>query len=572
MPCFQMKFLIILFLTVTSIDVLPQENYYTNPVKIPIFLSGSFAELRSNHFHSGIDIKTQRKIGFPVHSVAEGFISRIVVSPTGFGKALYIDHPNGTTSVYAHLDNFREDIKKYIKNLQYEKKTFRIDVKVPENQFKVKQDEIIATTGNSGSSGGPHLHFEIRDTQSEEPLNPLQFNFAVKDNIAPQLYSIMLVPMNDFSHVDFNPEKKIYPVININGKYQLKEKTVVPVYGNIGIAIQANDFFDGSENRCGIYSLKLWFDGELYYSHQMDRFSFEETRYINSFIDYGEYVTSRRRFQKTWIEPGNRLSIYSSTQRGGNLKMTDGNFHPVKIELKDLNGNTSVLEFTLVSRYMEIQRLEPQFASYLRYDRHNEFIDDDIALEFPENVLYNDLMFNYKKIPHSNPFLSAIHIIHDETTPLHDNVLLSVKTETFNKKYHEKSLLVKVDTLTGKFTSAGGSYENGWVTGHIRSFGNYAVAVDTIPPVVIPLSLGSNGELTESSRIRFRITDELSGIKDYEAMLDGKWALFEYDAKINTITHNFDRERFEFGKRHTLILTVTDFKNNKTIYEASFWK
>ena len=567
-----MKYSLILFFTLLSSVALTQEPNYASPVKIPIFLSGSFAELRSNHFHSGIDIKTQQRTGHSIYSIADGFISRIVVSPTGFGNALYVDHPDGTTSVYAHLDRFRNDIQEHVKNIQYNKKSFRIDEKLPGHLFKVSREELIAFSGNSGSSGGPHLHFEIRDTKSEEPLNPLQFDFPVTDNIPPRLYSIMVVPLNEFSHVDYLPENKIYPAVLLNGRYQLQDNPVIPVYGNIGIAVEANDFFDGSANRCGIYSMKLWFDGELYYSAQKDRFSFDESRYINSYIDYAEFIKSKRRFQKTWIEPGNRLSIYNSTQRGGNLKMTDGNYHPVKIELKDLYGNTSVLEFTLASRFKKMERLDPPFARFMRYDSHNDFETDEIKIEVPHETLYEDLKFTYKKIPHGNPLHSNIHVVHNESVPIHKNVLLSVKTKKLDQMLHEKALLVNVDTLTGKYTAAGGVYDDGWITGHIRNFGNYAVAVDTVPPDIVPLSFKTDGELSETARIRFRISDDLSGIKEYVGTLNGKWALFEYDAKTNTIVHHFDAKRFELGKRHQLELTVTDNRNNKRTYAASFWK
>jgi hypothetical protein len=567
-----MKQFLVFIYSFFTIVLTAQENYYSSPVKIPIFLSGSFAELRSNHFHSGIDIKTLQKIGYPINSVAEGFVSRIVVSPTGFGNAIYIDHPNGTTSVYAHLENFRKDIQEYVKEIQYKNQSFRIDEKIPSGRFIVAKDEVIAKSGNSGSSGGPHLHFEIRDTESEEPLNPLQFNFPVADNIAPKMYSIMVVPLNEFSHVNYKAEKKVYPLVFLNGKYQVQETPLIPAYGNIGIAVEANDFFDGSANRCGIYSMKLWFDGELYSSVQMDRFSFDETRYVNSYIDYGELVTNKRRFQKTWIEPGNRLRLYNYTQRGGHLKMTDGNTHPVKIELTDLHGNKSVLEFNLVSRFMEVKRPEPRFTEYLRYDRHNEYETRTIKIEFQEEALYDDLRFTHREIPVSNPLYSVLHVVHNETVPLHNNVLLSIKAEKLPERLQEKALLVNVDTLTGNYSTAGGVFDKGWVTSHIRSFGNYAVAVDTLAPVIAPLSFNADGELNESSRIRFRIRDELSGIKTYEGLLDGKWALFEYDAKSNTIVHYFDASRFEMGKRHSLVLTVTDFKDNKSTYETSFWK
>jgi len=549
-----------------------QEVSYVSPVKIPIYLSGSFAELRSNHFHSGIDIKTQQRTGLGIYAVADGFISRIVVSPGGFGLALYLDHPNGQTSVYAHLQKFRDDIKDYVKDIQYERESFNIDIKVPEDQFRVNRGDLIGLSGNSGSSGGPHLHFEIRDTKSEEPLNPLQFDFPVADNTAPKMYSIMIVPLNEFSHVDYQPKKKAFPVRYQNGRYHVQDTSVISAYGNVGIAVEANDFFDGSANRCGIYSMKLWFDGELYYSAQMDRFSFDESRYINSYIDYAEYITTKRRYQKTWIDPGNRLSIYDHTQRGGNLKLTDGNLHPVKIELRDLNGNTASIEFNLLSRYQKIERKDGNYTQYMSYDEPNDFSNDEIELELAEETLYDDLKFSYKKINFSEELFSEIHVIHNNTVPLHKNAILSFKADHIDSRYHEKLLVVHIDTITGKLSTAGGRYDEGNVVTAIRSFGNYALTADTVPPLIVPLSFKTDGELKESSRIRFRITDNLSGIKEYHGTLDGEWALFEYDAKTNTIVHYFDPKRFKLGKRHTLVLQVTDHKDNMRTYETSFWK
>lgn len=234
----------LLFLLLFSSLLRAQEAYYTDPLKIPLLLSGSFAELRSNHFHSGIDIKTQGVTGLPVYAVADGAVSRIVVSPTGYGNALYIDHPNGTTSVYGHLLRFSPEIQNYVKDKQYEKQSFKVDLKVPSYLFKVKKDEEIAKSGNSGSSGGPHLHFEIRDTKSEEPLNPLEYGFSVVDNTPPKIFSLLVVPLSDTSTVNQQRTEKSYPVVFYDGKYHLKNNPIIPAYGEIGFAIQANDYFD----------------------------------------------------------------------------------------------------------------------------------------------------------------------------------------------------------------------------------------------------------------------------------------------------------------------------------------
>jgi hypothetical protein len=565
------KFVIFLYIFIFHTIAFAQEEYYTYPVKIPVLLSGSFAELRDNHFHSGIDIKTQRVTGIPVYSVANGYISRIAVSPSGYGNVIYIDHTNGTTSVYGHLGRFRKDIQEYIKGLQYQRRSFRVDIQVPYNKFPVNRDDLIGYSGNTGSSGGPHLHFEIRDSYTQEPLNPLNQYFKVEDNIPPSVYSLMITPLDKNSHVEFNCRKKIYPAI-YSGSIYRPENQVIPVFGNIGFAVQTNDFFDGSENKCGVYSIEMTVDDQLYYSFSMDRFSFNETRYLNSHIDYAEYISNQRRFHKTWLDPGNRLGIYTYIHKNGIYNLNDGKKHDIRIDISDINGNKSVIRFSVQSIYDQVSRDEEKFTKFLKYDQNNNFYDDSIIIDFPKGSLYNNLYFNYRKNSFSSEYLSPVHIVHSNTVPLHKRVMLAIQARDFDKSLYRKALLVDVDTISGDISSVGGTYKNGWVWTHIRTFGNFAVALDTVPPVIAPLSINSNSELTESARICFRIKDGLSGINTIEGILDGKWALFEYDAKNNLISHYFDYERFEMNKMHHLKLTVSDFKGNKSVYEASFRK
>ncbi len=535
-------------------------------------MSGSFAELRSNHFHSGIDIKTQGTTGIPVYAVAGGTVARIVVSPSGFGKALYINHPNGTTSVYGHLKNFRNDIEQYVKNIQYARKSFRIDVQVPETTFPVKQGDFIASSGNRGSSGGPHLHFEIRDTRSQDPLNPLKYDFPVKDRTPPKIFSLMVVPLDEHSHVDFSNQKKSYPVVFYEGEYHLRSNPVIPVFGTLGLAIRANDYFDESYNRCGIYSLQMKFDGEPRISWKMDRFSFSESRFINSHIDYATFIETGKRYQKTWVDPGNRLRIYDYVRENGHLEVYDGNIHIVRFELKDTHGNTSVLQFKIRSKPAYIPPSSSEFIRILKHGRENQFRSGGLKIDFPPDAFYADIPFTYKRLPSLKELRSPIHVIHQTTVPLHERAVLSIKSDSLEAKYRSKALLVSIDTLTERLSPAGGTFRNGWVTGRIRQFGNYAVAIDTVPPEISPLSIKNRAALTESRRIRFRIKDKLSGIAEIEGQLDGKWALFEYDAKNHLITHYFDPQRFELKKRHRFKLTVTDHCENKATYEASFWK
>lgn len=558
------------FFLFMAVSGMAQQRYYTDPVKIPMLLSGSFAELRSNHFHSGIDIKTQGTTGIPVFAVADGFISRIVVSPTGYGNALYIDHPNGTTSVYGHLKAFSPKIAKYVKDKQYEKHSFRVDLKIPSYLFPVKQDEEIAKSGNSGSSGGPHLHFEIRDTKTEEPLNPLSFGFPVKDDIAPKIFSVLLVPLSDSSHVAYSLTPKSYPVVFYDGKYHLKNNPTIPVWGEIGVAVQTNDYFNDTYNKCGINLLRMSFNNEDQFSFTLNRFSFSDTRYLNSHIVYSEYKTAKRRYIKTWLDPGNKLPIYTHNGSEGHIIPKNEQNGKIEIELQDSYRNTSILDFSIVGKKANIPHESLNLVSFA-YDKTNILSNDSARINIPAGALYADFRFEYHTEKASDDFFSDYYFLHNNTVPLHKNASIAIRADSLPEYLQSKVVMAYIHPVTVEFSAAGGRYKNGWVTTDTRNLGVYAVTVDTIPPEITPLSIADN-KLTESSRIRFKIKDDLAGIKTIKGLLDGKWALFEYDPKTATITHYFDKERFDLGKNHTFKLTISDYRNNNAVYETQFWK
>ena len=567
-----MKWLVVLLVLFNTFFISAQDIYYTNPVKIPMLLSGSFAELRSNHFHSGIDIKTQGRVNIPVYCVADGYISRISVSPTGYGNAIYIDHDNGTTSVYGHLNSFRPDIDEFVKNVQYERKSFQIDIPVLPGVFNIQKSEIIALSGNSGSSGGPHLHFELRNTKTEDPVNPLKLGFVVKDNTPPKIYTLQITPLSESSHVNYKNEKVIFDVEFFDGKYRIKNDFTIPVFGEIGFAIEANDFLDGSANKCGINSMELSIDGVIFSTFEINRFSFNDSKKINSYIDYEEYTKSNRRFQKTWIENCNPLRNYEYSEDNGIFDPMIGSVHQIKIEIKDTQKNSSILEFSVEGKYREIQPPVAEFTAAFECGQKNQYKTEDFSIEIPKDALFSNLLFRYDIRDAGNGFYSPIHQIHENTIPLNGSATIKIKTKDLDERFAEKALLVNINPETGKFSAAGGKYENGWVTGDIKTFGNYAVRIDTIPPTILPLSITNKTTLTEADKIRFEIKDDLAGIENIEGLLDGKWALFEFDAKNNLITHYFDEKRFELNKQHNLKLTVTDTKGNSTTYEANFNK
>ncbi len=567
------KIFLIPVMVFASFFITAQEIYYSDPVKIPISLSGSFGELRNNHFHSGIDIKTQGRFGIPVFAVADGYISRISVSPSGYGNVIYINHDNGTTSVYGHLDQFRPDIQNYIRNIQYERKSFQVDVPVLPGIFPVVKNEKIALSGNSGSSQAPHLHFELRNTKTEDPVNPLKLGFYyIKDNTPPIIYSVQIIPLSSESHVNFSNKKVIFDVELVDGKYRIKNNPAIAVYGQIGFAVEAYDFTDGSSNKCGINQMELTVGGIPYSVFEINRFSFDDSRNINSYIDYEVFANTGRKFQKTYTEPCGNLRNFEFTENHGIFDPGFEGVHPVKIELKDSKGNSAVLEFSVEGKYREMPVVQENFTTIFVCGQPNLYKTDNFSIEMPEGTLYKNLLFQYQVKEAVKGYFSAVHQIHNKTVPLHKSATVSIKSKDLPESLAEKALLVNINPDNGKFTSAGGKYENGWITADIRTFGNYAVRVDTVPPNILPLSITNKTTLTEPDKIRFEIKDDLAGIGTIEGLIDGKWALFEYDAKNNLITHYFDAERFEMNKQHNFKLTVTDNRGNSSLYEATFQK
>jgi murein DD-endopeptidase MepM/ murein hydrolase activator NlpD len=546
-------------------------NYYAAPLKIPFFLAGNFAELRPNHFHAGIDIKTQGRTGLPVFAAAEGTVSRISISPSGYGNALYIDHPNGTTTVYGHLESFAPQIADYIRKIQYEKETFAIDQIVPAGTLPVKKGEQIARSGNAGSSGGPHLHFEIRRTKEEILLNPLLFHMPVKDKIKPLIQSLMVYPVSDDAGVSGKQQPQRFETILTGNSYQLKNKQAIPVWGKIGFGLQTVDLLDGSPNKCGIYSIKLSIDNEVIYSFAMDNLVINETKYINSHLDYEQAIRTGCRLYRTWLEPGNKLSIYDIVEKRGIFKATDNKLHQVKYEVTDAYGNATSLAFTIQSKETSFTPSDPK-GELFKYNRNNYIRNDDIEFSIPEGALYEDVDFIYEKKPGNPKFYSSVFQLHNPYTPLHFACPLRIKAVNLPANLESKVMLAQVDPVSGKIYSATGKYVDGWVEGNIRVLGNYALVVDTQAPKIVSLSIADKKPLKDASKLKFKITDNLSGIETFRGTIDGKWVLFEYDLKNNLISYTFDKSRMQFGKNHALNLEVTDYKGNKSTYKGNFYK
>ena len=319
-------------------------EYFSNPLNIDLKLSGTFGELRSNHFHSGMDIKTLQKEGYDVLASAEGYVSRIKISHYGYGKALYITHPNGYSTVYAHLQRFSPKIEAYIKKRQYEKQSYEIEVFPTSTDLNVQQGELIAFSGNSGSSGGPHLHFEIRDGNSR-PMNPMLFNIDIKDTTAPIINSLWVYPQDDNSHVNGDANKqKLRLIPQQDGSYTAEK---IKACGNLGFGISTVDRQDYAPNKNGIYKIDTQINGNPNFSIQMDRFSFSETRYLNRMIDYEYFKDYKSRVQMLFVQENNPLSVYKNLENNGYLSITDEHSFTYTIIVSDFSGNERIVSCLL---------------------------------------------------------------------------------------------------------------------------------------------------------------------------------------------------------------------------------
>ena len=534
---------------------------------VPPALAGSFGELRSNHFHSGMDYRTNQREGYPVYAIADGYVSRLRVQNSGFGLALYIDHPNGYTSVYGHLQRFSPKIAQQAKSTQYQKQSYEID-EFPNSQLiPVRKGDVIAYTGNTGSSGGPHLHFEIRDTKTEATINPQLFGLDIPDNVTPVIYSMYVYRLNKKPFNEFIP-KQYFQVTGGSGNYRLNKVNTINLGGEVGFGIVTTDRHTGASGLNGVYSIELELDGNVVYTSSVERFSFENTKAINSHIDYPTYLKTKRSIQKSFVDPGNPLKIYSNLVNNGRIEFTDGKLHQLKYIVTDGKGNKSTLSFNVQADLKaNIASPEPIPGKPLfAYSNQNEFSNEDVRVVVPKGSLYNDLYFDYKQ--EAKPTVNAysnIHQIHNNLTPLHTGFELWIKADSALLKYKDKALIVN----TGR-GSQGGYFEDGFVKAKPRYFGSYFISVDTIAPTIVPLNISDGKRISGLSKASFKIRDNLSGIKNFNGYIDGKWVLMEFDAKTASLWHSFE-STLAPGK-HTFELIVSDMKDNKKNYTITFYK
>jgi len=545
------------------------QNYFRSPVNHSIRLAGTFGELRPNHFHSGIDVKSSNgKTGNPVFAPADGYLARVKVQVGGFGKALYIRHPNGYTTVYAHLKQFTPEVEAYVKKAQYRRQSFTVDLFPEVNLFSFKKNDQIAVMGNTGSSQGPHLHFEIRNSRTEKPINPLLFGFQMADHRAPQMYQLKVYYLNEKGET---LQTKIYNLSHAGGHYRIEGDTLTLGAWRVGFALKAYDHHDNVSNLNGIYSLKMLQDDSLVYDFDFESFSFGETRYINAHCDYEERVTKKSYFNRCYSLPGNKLSIYGKKVNQGIIKLYKSRADKISMIAADANGNSSELEFW-IKRGEVVQSIRPPYNYFLSYKEENVIDKPSLYLHFPKGAFYENLYMKYESIlENTSEYYSEIHRVHDFKTPVQKYFDIGIVPTVYIPEEKKKKAFVGYCDTNGTLISYGGRWKEGKLFAKSRALGDYCILIDDVRPTIQPIIFQKN--MKGFSKMAFKISDNFptagkAKSPTYKATVDDHWILMEFDGKKDLLTHRFD-ERIGPGEHH-LKLVVTDDRGNRRVFERTF--
>lgn len=555
-----------LMLVLCGVQLMAQNNiptdYFSNPLDIPLVLSGNFGELRSNHFHSGLDIKTQQKRGLPIYAPADGYIKRIKVGHYGYGKALYVQHPNGYATVYAHLQKYAGAIQEYVKKKQYAKESYEIELFPEPSVLIVKKGDIIGYTGNSGSSGGPHLHFEIRDSASR-PMNPLLFGIDIPDTQPPLVDAAFAYPAGDDAHVNRSQNPvKLRLKRQKDGSYRADKITAL---GKIGFGVGTNDQQDGASNKNGAYQIKSTYNGTEKFQVLFNKFTFAETRYLNRFIDYGHFKKNKDRIQKLFRQSNNPLSVIVNEEDSGYVWVEEGMSSVYTIEITDFNGNKVLINIPIEGKEETIvsPKLTGETIDYISSDHGNSITKGRFSVYIPSESLYDD---TYLQIESSGDTLK----LHDDVLPLHKNITISMDVSNYSKADMSKLYIGKANYKGAPYYNT--TYRNGTkLSARTRTFGTYVLARDTIQPKITPINFKADQWISKNETLALKIEDDISGVSSYRATINGNFILTEYDYKKDVLVYDF-KDNIVTDAENNLKVIVVDNVGNSTTFEATFFR
>lgn len=567
MQRFSLIILITLFIINTGFSQNDSVKFYS-PVNYKILLSGNFGETRTNHFHAGIDIKTGGVEGKEIFSIADGYISRIKITEGGYGKALYITHPNGYTSVYGHLQRFNNTIESYTKNIQYEKQSFTVNIFPEKNELPVKGGELIALSGNTGSSAGPHLHFEVRRSDYQVPRNPLLYNFPVEDTIAPKPRRVYFYEQMKYDSINLYTKKDFACYKVGNNSYRIKNPVVLS--SEFGVGVEVFDYLNGSHNKCGAYTIDLYLDSSLIYHHIINEIPFDVAKFINAHLDYEELKKHKRHVQKLFISEFNKLNIYDKVVNNGIINIADTNLHQLSIAFSDVNKNVSEINIDFKVNQNKARQATPNYQAIIPVDSEFVFDTSGFRLKAQAYSVYEPVLFQFAINDELPISASRVYKIHDSFTPLHKPIEIAIQPTKLDSSLIPNYYITSWNDKN-ELTPSGGYFEDGFVKATISKLGDYAVVVDTLKPEIKLKNFTEGQDLSNSSEIQLEIFDHESGIMEYMGYIDGEWALFEFDPKNDLLRYEFDPKRIEKGKTHDLEIIVTDNRDNMRFLNTKFY-
>jgi murein DD-endopeptidase MepM/ murein hydrolase activator NlpD len=554
------------FLMMTSAALMAQETFpqYGLPLDIPIYLSATFGEIRPNHIHAGLDIKTQGVEGKKVYAVADGYVSRIGVSPYGYGNVLYITHYDGYTSVYAHLQRFSGEIAKYVKQYQYRNKKFTAQIYPEKDKFPIKKGDLIAYAGNSGGSGGPHLHFEIRHTDSEKPLNPMYFGYKIEDNVRPLIQGVSVYPLGETSTLEGGIKPMYFSVTGgEKGRYSLKDRSIVKGNGEIAFGICTYDQVGTSNNKNGPYLYELFLDDELAFKVEADSFSYSEPRYVNSLLDYRHYKQKKSSYVRTETDPFNKLQMIA--KRNGTVWVEEGDTVNVRFKISDFVGNSSQISFKLVGTApVEVERpMHYRSEYFVKADgsMNSEITIEAFSVSLEKGTLFRDEWIQTGQRDERGCCSRIYRFGNDELTTFKPFTIRLRPNEEWAD--HPRKYIAYIDN-NGKVSSLGGKMKNGCMVVETRSMGEYTIKIDSVAPKVSASNFKDGQSVKELKSLRFKITDDMTGIETYDVYLDDVWVLGQYDAKNALLYYEID-EKMQAGTNNVKVIVTDGVGNKKTL-------
>ena len=550
-----LRILFIITLTSNINLLISQEINFHTPIDAPFDLSGTFGEFRSR-FHTGIDFKSRGVQGQKIFSIEDGYVSRIEVNNYGYGKVIYIDHFNGFTSVYAHLKNFSPELDKYIKSELYKSKRNSIKKFPKKNQLKISKGQVIGYSGNTGRSFGPHLHFEIRDTKSQDAVNPLMFNYTYKDDERPIIRGLYVINEEN-SLVRSLPERKKVRKVN-DSTYTVDD---FEYNGKVGIGLDIYDIqYKNLYNQNGVYKVELFIDSILKYSYKMDKIKFSENHYKKIMYDYLSLVQSNKKVLKIYSPRNSNLSFLKNNRFNGIINSDSLKDNSLLIRVSDWNGNSSSIKFKIKVNDSIYSKLSYNGIEILTNQNYTLNKNSSI-IEIDKNTFYDDLLMN---ISYQSDTLN----LGKEKDPFRSTIRIKLPHQISDTLKLRQSFIGKI--INGKISYIRSKKNNSYINASISSLGEYIISKDSLKPKIKPINFKSNSNIKLKNTLRLRLKDDLSGIKKYSSYFNGNWALFEYEPKSNMIFHNLSDGIIKNGENE-LIIKYEDGVGNKGVYQTKVY-